>query len=135
MTIATLQKHRGFTLIELMMVVAIIGILASVAIPQYSNYTVRARVTEGLVLVPNVKLHVLEVHSSGRIPPRATTRLPFASGHKECCKYRDCRNDGRNYDYDHSQRRRRHVGAEPIHRGGHGFAECNCSVYASDRHR
>ena len=73
MTVATLQKHRGFTLIELMMVVAIIGILASVAIPQYSNYTVRARVSEGLGLAPNVKLHVVEVHSSDHPPRRAIT--------------------------------------------------------------
>jgi type IV pilus assembly protein PilA len=59
------QLQKGFTLIELMIVVAIIGILAAVAIPAYQDYTVRARVTEGLVLASAAKTSVSENASNG----------------------------------------------------------------------
>jgi len=52
--------HQGFTLIELMIVVAIIGILAAVALPAYQDYTVRAKVTEGLSLSGAAKVAVAE---------------------------------------------------------------------------
>ncbi len=57
--------QKGFTLIELMIVVAIIGILAAVALPAYQDYTIRARVTEGLSLAAAAKLAIAENAASG----------------------------------------------------------------------
>ena len=54
------RVQQGFTLIELMIVVAIIGILAAVALPAYQDYTVRAKVTEGLSLASSAKVTVAE---------------------------------------------------------------------------
>ena len=65
------SMQKGFTLIELMIVVAIIGILAAVALPAYQDYTVRAKVTEGLSLAGAAKTAVVENASNG---------APFASG-------------------------------------------------------
>ncbi len=58
--------QQGFTLIELMIVVAIIGILAAVALPAYQDYTVRAKVTEGLSLAGAAKVAVAENAANGQ---------------------------------------------------------------------
>jgi type IV pilus assembly protein PilA len=55
------QMQKGFTLIELMIVVAIIGILASIALPAYQDYTVRAKVSEGVIAASSVKIGIAEM--------------------------------------------------------------------------
>ncbi len=68
-----MKKEQGFTLIELMIVVAIIGILAAVALPAYQNYTNRAKVTEALSVAAAAKLAVAETFTSNGALPTTNT--------------------------------------------------------------
>jgi type IV pilus assembly protein PilA len=64
-----MKKQQGFTLIELMIVVAIIGILAAIAIPAYQDYTIRAQVSEGLNLAAGAKAAITEYYqNTGNLP-------------------------------------------------------------------
>ncbi len=69
------QAQKGFTLIELMIVVAIIGILAAIAIPAYQNYTIRAQVTEGLNLGDGMKTAISEYYANSGTMPVNTAAL------------------------------------------------------------
>ena len=67
------KAQKGFTLIELMIVVAIIGILAAIAIPAYQDYTIRAKMTEALTLASSAKTSVSEFYiSQGSMPATET---------------------------------------------------------------
>lgn len=64
-----MRKSQGFTLIEIMIVVAIIGILAAIAVPMYQTYVIRARITEALQAANSAKTYIAIYHSE-------TSQLP-----------------------------------------------------------
>ena len=76
-----MTKQKGFTLIELMVVVAVIGVLSAIAIPQYQNYVARAQVAEGFSLVASGKMAVAEYYNeNGSYPAdNAAARLGAAN--------------------------------------------------------
>lgn len=75
-----MNAQKGFTLIELMIVVAIIGILAAIAIPAYTDYTVRSRVTEGLNIASSMKSTVSENLINGNIASATATEAEACTG-------------------------------------------------------
>nr|CAA93251.1 PilE/pilin (PilE) [Neisseria gonorrhoeae] len=81
----TLQK--GFTLIELMIVIAIVGILAAVALPAYQDYTARAQVSEAILLAEGQKSAVTEYYLNHGIWPKDNTSAGVASSDKIKGKY------------------------------------------------
>jgi type IV pilus assembly protein PilA len=75
------QHATGFTLIELMIVIAIIGVLAAIALPAYQNYTIRSQVSEGLSLAAGVKTAVADYFAqTGTFPAAGITTAVSASG-------------------------------------------------------
>jgi len=81
------KNHSGFTLIELMIVVAIIGILSAIAIPAYQDYTVRSKISEGIILAGSAKSGVLNGYISNDMVGVATAALEFNTPNFTRTKY------------------------------------------------
>jgi len=83
------KVQQGFTLIELMIVVAIIGILAAIAIPAYQDYTIRAQVSEGLNLAGAAKVAVTEYFQDRGTLPTSNTEAGLGASNTIIGKYVD----------------------------------------------
>ncbi len=73
------MKNKGFTIIELMIAVAIIGVLAAIAIPAYQNYIIRAKVSEALTFASQAKTAVSEYYQSQGSLPTSNTQAGLAA--------------------------------------------------------
>ena len=76
------MMQKGFTLIELMIVIAIIAILAAIALPAYQDYTIRSKVSEGLVGASAAKVTVVEAFQSGGINGVAAVATEYVVGNQ-----------------------------------------------------
>ncbi|HGH6916472.1 TPA: pilin [Neisseria meningitidis] len=79
--------QKGFTLIELMIVIAIVGILAAVALPAYQDYTARAQMSEALTLAEGQKSAVVEYYSDNGTFPNSNTSAGIAASNEIKGKY------------------------------------------------
>ena len=69
------MKQHGFTIIELLIAVAVLGILAAIAVPAYQNYVIRAKISEAILFADNVKTSVAEYYQSMGTMPNNNSQL------------------------------------------------------------